>query len=367
MPHLTYAIDDSVATLVLNHPPQNRIDKQMSDELAAAVAAISRSDAAAALIRSDGPDFCCGGDIRTWPETDLNELRALFEYHLGVFNSVEQLPIPVIAAVHGICTGGGLELALRADVIFAGESARFGHSEATVGIVTLLGGVYRVAERHQLRVYVVANSPIQVPRDPLVAARQIGEQHRKGSVRLCSVIRCTHGTPGGGTVTRHAVTMCGLGQWGRVPGYLARWRTRHNVARRHAAALIGLERVNLLEYVAFGSARLLAGTVSASQCELVELDGTRRVRLLAAVALNLALPPMPHPGVTMSENAAGVIVIPRLGRPFGRRLEPGADFALRLLDRESVEFFLDEDPEVATGWLRLEMAGCIAFVPGSAE
>jgi len=206
-----------------------------------------------------------------------------------------------------------------------------------------------------------------VPRDPLVAARQIGEQHRKGSVRLCSVIRCTHGTPGGGTLTRYAVTMCGLGQWGRVPGYLARWRTRHNVARRRAAALIGLERVNLLEYVAFGSARLLAGTVSASQCELVELDGARHVRLLAAVALNLPLPPMPHPGVTMSENAAGVIVIPRLGRPFRRRLEPGADFALRLLDRESVEFFLDEDPEVATGWLRLEMAGCIAFVPGSAE
>ena len=206
-----------------------------------------------------------------------------------------------------------------------------------------------------------------VPRDPLVAARQIGEQHRKGSVRLCSVIRCTHGTPGGGTVTRHAVTMCGLGQWGRVPGYLARWRTRHKVARRRAAALIGLERVNLLEYVAFGSARFVAGTVSASQCELVELDGSRQVRLLAAVALNLPLPPMPHPGVTMSENAAGVIVIPRLGRPFRRRLVPGADFALRLLDRESVEFFLDEDPEIATGWLRLEMAGCVAFVPGRAE
>jgi hypothetical protein len=168
-------------------------------------------------------------------------------------------------------------------------------------------------------------------------------------------------------VTRHAVTMCGLGQWGRVPGDLSRWRTRHNVARRRAAALIGLERVNLLEYFAFGSARLLAGTVSASQCELVEVDGSRQVRLLAAVALNLPLPPMPHPGVRMSENAAGLIVVPRMGRPFRRRLEPGSDFAVRLLDRESVEFFLDEDPEVATGWLRLGMAGCVAFVPGSSE
>ena len=146
MSHLRYVIDGNVATLVLNHPPQNRIDKQMSEELAAAVEAISRSEAAAVLIRSEGPDFCCGGDIRTWPDTDLSELRALFEYHMAVFNSVEQLPLPVIAAVQGVCTGGGLELAIRADVIFAGESARFGHSEATVGIVTLLGGVYRVAE-----------------------------------------------------------------------------------------------------------------------------------------------------------------------------------------------------------------------------
>ena len=147
MSHLTCAIDGDVATLVLSHPPQNRIDKQMSDDLAAAVQTIGRSDAAAVLIRSDGPDFCCGGDIRTWPDTDVHELRAIFEYHMAVFNSVEQLPLPVIAAVHGQCTGGGLELALRADVIFAAESARFGHSEATVGIVTMLGGIYRVAER----------------------------------------------------------------------------------------------------------------------------------------------------------------------------------------------------------------------------
>jgi len=147
MPHLAYAIDGDLATLVLNNPPQNRVGRQMSDDLFEAVEAISRSDAAAVLIRAEGPDFCCGGDIRTWPDMSMNELRALFEYCMAVFNSVEQLPLPVIAAVQGQCTGGGLELALRADVIFAGESARFGHSEATVGIVTMLGGIYRVAER----------------------------------------------------------------------------------------------------------------------------------------------------------------------------------------------------------------------------
>jgi hypothetical protein len=126
-----------------------------------------------------------------------------------------------------------------------------------------------------------------------------------------------------------------------------------------------LERVNVLEYLGFGAARLIAGTVAASQCELVEIDGSRRIRLLAAVALNMPLPPLPDPGVTMSDEAVGLVVVPRLGRPFRRRLAPGADLDLRLLDRDSAEFFLDEDPERATGWLRLAVAGCLSFVPGT--
>ena len=203
-----------------------------------------------------------------------------------------------------------------------------------------------------------------VAQDPLVGARQIGAELRKGSVVRSSVIRCTHGTPAGGTAVRHAVTMAGLGQWGRIPGDLTRWHQRHGNVRRGAAAFLGLERVTQLEYVGFASARLVVATVAASRCELVEVDGSRRMRLLTAIALNFPLPPLPDPRVTMSEEAVGLLVVPRLGRPFRRRLEPGADFSIRLLDRESVEFFLDEDPEHATGWLKLGSAGCLGFVPG---
>ena len=147
MPHLTYSIEDRAATLVLDNPPQNRIDEQMADELADALDAITRSDARVVLLRAEGPDFSYGGDITDWPDAGPRELRALFERHMSVFNELERLPLPVIAAVHGLCLGGGFELALRADVIFAAESARFGHPEQTIAIVTLLGGIYRVAER----------------------------------------------------------------------------------------------------------------------------------------------------------------------------------------------------------------------------
>ena len=147
MSHLTYSVEDRVATLVLENPPQNRIDEQMADELAEAVDAVVRSDARAVLLRANGPDFSFGGDIVTWPDLDPGELRTLFERYMSVFNRFERLPLPVIAAVHGLCFGGGFELALRADIIFAAESARFGHPEQSIAIVTLLGGIYRVAER----------------------------------------------------------------------------------------------------------------------------------------------------------------------------------------------------------------------------
>jgi diacylglycerol kinase-like protein len=205
------------------------------------------------------------------------------------------------------------------------------------------------------------------PRDPLAAARQVGDGLARNVTEPVAVIRCTHGLPGGGTATQHAVTMCGLGQWGLVPGDITRWRERHALGRKRAASLVGLERINAFEYVIFGAARMLAGTVSRSRCAMVEIDGSRQIRLLALAALNLPLPPLPDPGVAMGDEAIGVTVVPRLGRPFRRRIEAGDSFALRLLDRDSVEFFLDEDSERATGWLRLDVAGVLAFVPGQAS
>jgi enoyl-CoA hydratase/carnithine racemase len=147
MSHLHYEIADGLATVVLNNPPQNRLGIAMLDNLADALDNIGRSGARAVLLRADGPDFSFGGDIVPWPDATIAQLRALFERHMSVFNQFERLSIPTVATVQGHCFGGGLELALRADVIFAGSSARFGHPEQTLGIVTLLGGVYRIAER----------------------------------------------------------------------------------------------------------------------------------------------------------------------------------------------------------------------------
>jgi enoyl-CoA hydratase/carnithine racemase len=147
MPHLRCEIEKGLATIVLNNPPQNRLAPQMIDELCDIVDFVGRSEARAALLRAEGPDFSFGGDIVPWPAMSARELRTLFQRYLSAFNEFERMPIPTVAAVQGLCFGGGLELAVRADVIFAGASARFGHPEQSIAVVTLLGGIYRIAER----------------------------------------------------------------------------------------------------------------------------------------------------------------------------------------------------------------------------
>jgi enoyl-CoA hydratase/carnithine racemase len=164
MPHLTVSFDEHLATIVLDRPPQNRIDDQMIDELAAAITAIENSSARAVLLRSEGDNFSFGGDITDWPDASPRQLRTRFEHYLSVFNRFERIPLPVVAAVQGLCFGGGLELALRADLVFAGESATFGHPEQSLGVVTLLGGMYRVAERAgRARAYEWAMTSERVP------------------------------------------------------------------------------------------------------------------------------------------------------------------------------------------------------------
>lgn len=161
---LTHSLDGDVATIVLDNPPQNRFAPEFTQELSDIVDAITRSPARAVLLRAEGPDFSYGGDFRPWLDADRTSLRADFDHVLSVVNRFEQLPIPVVAAVQGLCFGGGFELALRADIILAGESARFGHPEQSLGIVTLLGGIHRVAERAgRARAYEWALTSEQVP------------------------------------------------------------------------------------------------------------------------------------------------------------------------------------------------------------
>jgi enoyl-CoA hydratase/carnithine racemase len=158
------SFDDEVAILTLSAPLNNRFGIEAMDGLDDAIDKLTARKARAVLLLADGPDFSHGGDVRPWGKLESHEINATFERYMDGFNRLERLPIPVIAAVQGLCNGGGVELVLRADILFASESARFSQSEQTVAFVTVLGGIYRVAERAgRLLAYQWALTSEQVP------------------------------------------------------------------------------------------------------------------------------------------------------------------------------------------------------------
>ena len=139
--------DGSLAVLSLDRPGGNRISFEMRRELRDALNQIAKSEARALLIRGEGPDFCLGGDVREWPDVPVNELRPKIEVFAEALDELGKLDIPTLAAVQGGCAGGGLEFALACDMIIASQSAWFSCPEATLGILTLQGGMLQLADR----------------------------------------------------------------------------------------------------------------------------------------------------------------------------------------------------------------------------
>jgi len=139
--------DDDVAVVSLSNPEGNRINFQMREEIYLVLERIGASDVRVLLIRGEGKDFCLGGDIREWVGVPSDRLRPRVEVFAKALDLLAALRIPTLAAVQGGCMGGGFELALACDMIIAASSAKFMFPEALIGLMTLQGGVYSLAER----------------------------------------------------------------------------------------------------------------------------------------------------------------------------------------------------------------------------
>ena len=147
MPFTHLDLRGPVAVLSLDNPGGNRINFAMRVEIREALRHVEESASRALLVRSDGPDFCLGGDVRDWPGVPVETLRPKIEVYAHALECLRRLAIPTIAAVQGRCMGGGFELALSCDLIIAARSASFSFPEARLGILTLQGGMMQIAER----------------------------------------------------------------------------------------------------------------------------------------------------------------------------------------------------------------------------
>jgi enoyl-CoA hydratase/carnithine racemase len=142
--------DGAVAALVLHDPPLNLFGAAALQALQECLDEVEGSDARALVWRAEGELFTGGADVNMFQQiVDAGGERSdlSFEPLLGSVQRLEALPIPTLALVHGLCLTAGLEVSLGCDMIWAGESARFGLVEAVVGLTPGAGGTQRMAER----------------------------------------------------------------------------------------------------------------------------------------------------------------------------------------------------------------------------
>jgi enoyl-CoA hydratase len=171
---IAWAEADGIIKLSLQRPPYNEIGSQTLDELEEFAGQLQRfqGEAYALVVYSAlETGFCAGADLRELYRRAFEQkeagrdasLRQFLERIHAVFAALDDAPLITIAAVHGLVFGGGLELALTADIIIADRMARFCFPELRLGLVPGFGGIPRLKRD-------VANSLI---RDMLLTGRSI--------------------------------------------------------------------------------------------------------------------------------------------------------------------------------------------------
>ncbi|HEY4115009.1 MAG TPA: enoyl-CoA hydratase/isomerase family protein [Rhizomicrobium sp.] len=139
--------DGAIGTIVLANPPFNRLDLRFANALRMAVHQASVSDIRVLVIRSEGPHFSFGGEVREWSGKDVNWFRTFVADVNVSYRAIEMLKIPTVAVVQGIAFGGGFELALACDFLVAAENAMLRCVEVTTAMLPIAGALQRIAER----------------------------------------------------------------------------------------------------------------------------------------------------------------------------------------------------------------------------
>lgn len=145
---LDFKILENVAVITMNNPPINALTPAFLEDFTRVFKLIEDSDSArAVLLASKCPDFfSVGDDISKLTEID-DDLIALQPKAQEMMNTLESLPVPVVAAINGHALGGGLELALSCDFRFMGEgSGLVGLPEIRLGMIPAFGGTQRLPQ-----------------------------------------------------------------------------------------------------------------------------------------------------------------------------------------------------------------------------
>ncbi|CKG95010.1 enoyl-CoA hydratase/isomerase family protein [Mycolicibacterium smegmatis] len=143
-------LDRSVLHVLLDRPrKRNALDLTMIRSISRAID--GRPTDTRVVVISGGAFFSAGADIATYKRGDQGEIGEITRAAGAVIDTMTTAPIPVIAAVEGMALGGGFELAMGADIVVAGESAKLGLPEVALGLIPGWGGTQRLSAQIGIR------------------------------------------------------------------------------------------------------------------------------------------------------------------------------------------------------------------------
>ncbi len=148
--NLFFEVRDGVGLLTMNRPKAlNALDSRTIAELDVCLAAVAEDRAVRALVVTGAGEkaFVAGADIAEMSAMTAEQARLFAAAGQRAFARLEALPIATVAAVNGYALGGGGELALACDLVYASEKARFGQPEVNLGLLPSWGGTQRLARR----------------------------------------------------------------------------------------------------------------------------------------------------------------------------------------------------------------------------
>lgn len=141
--------DDTLAVITIRRTESlNALDGDVLDELINAVAELELdNDVRVVCITGAGRAFVAGADIAAMKEMSSLEAQALAQKAANLSAAIESSARPFIAAVNGFALGGGCELAMLCDFIYASSKAKFGQPEVKLGVIPGFGGTQRLLRR----------------------------------------------------------------------------------------------------------------------------------------------------------------------------------------------------------------------------
>lgn len=146
--NIIFNLEDGIATITFNRPKAlNALNKELLEELAAALDRIAADEEIRVLILTGSGEksFVAGADITELATFNALQAKIFSQTGHAVIGKLQELDIPVLAAVNGFALGGGSEMALACDFIYASENAKFGLPEITLGLIPGFGGTQRLA------------------------------------------------------------------------------------------------------------------------------------------------------------------------------------------------------------------------------